>query len=329
MKYTCVFVLFILIIGCTNSTQTSVVPGDYLDEVFKTIEEHSIRRDSVDFKEIKRKAYAKLKDVESIYDCHSIVRIILQDLGDSHSSFMPKELVEKWQTTSKTSYSEIITFNCKLLNQNIGYIYMKGFGSGDSKSIQQYADSLQNQIKSIDNENIIGWILDLRENTGGNCWPMLAGLGPLLGNGICGYFIDNKQKKSSWFYNDGESGINTNPITRLSVPHYELINEANPVAVLTGKRTASSGEVVVTAFHNKKNTRSFGESTRGLSTGNANYQLSDGSMIFLTSSIFADRQGNVFGQKIDPDEMITFLYYEIGQPGDAVIKRAIEWINEN
>lgn len=330
MRYVYTSFFLIFIISCSDSQRTTVAPKDYLEEVFKIVEEHSIRRDLVDFNEIKRKAYAKLMNADSIENCYPIVKSILKDLGDSHSFFMPKEQVEKWQTTSKTSnINEIITFNSKLLNQNIGYIHMKGFGSGDSISIQQYADSLQSQIKSIDNENLEGWIIDLRENTGGNCWPMLTGLGPILGNGICGYFIDNKQKKSSWFYQDGESGLDSITIAKLSAQHYELINNSNPVAVLTGWRTASSGEVVVTAFHNKNNTRSFGASTRGLSTGNANYTLSDGSMIILTTSIYADRLGNVFGKEIKPSEEIYFSYEFIGQANDPVIKKAKEWINEN
>lgn len=243
---------------------------------------------------------------------------------------MPKDQVEKWQSSNKTAgINEIITFDTKLINQNIGYIHMKGFGNIDSIAIQQYTDSLQNVIKSIDNENLKGWILDLRENTGGNCWPMLTGLGPLLGKGICGYFIDNNKKKSSWFYRDGESGIDSVTITKVSIRPYKLINDLNPIAILTGRRTLSSGEVVATAFHNKSKARSFGESTGGLSTGNAIYNLSDGSMLVLTQSIYADREGNIFGKRIEPDEKIIFSYQSIGQPYDPVIKRAIHWIYEN
>lgn len=318
-----------VIISCSHSQKTTVTPKDYLDEVFTIVEENSIKRDSVDFDDIKSKAYEKINSMDSIENCYPIVNSILKDIGDNHSFFMSKEEVAKWQSTSKTAdVNEIITFNGKLLNQDIGYIHMKGFGSGDSISIQQYADSLQNQIKSIDNKNLKGWIIDLRENTGGNCWPMLAGLGPLLGNGICGYFIDNKQKKFSWFYNYGESGIDSTTITKISGQHYELLNNSNPIAILTGKRTASSGEVVVAAFHKKNNTRSFGESTRGLSTGNANYTLSDGSMILLTSSIYADRQGNIFGKEIEPDEIIKNSYSSNGKFYDKVIQRAVKWIYE-
>lgn len=329
MKHVYTFFFLIVIISCSHLQKTTVTPKDYLDEVFTIVEGNSIRRDSVDFDEIKSKAYAKLNGMDSIENCYPIVKSILKDLGDNHSFFMPKEQVAKWQSTSKTAdVNKIITFNSKLLNQDIGYIHMKGFGSGDPISIQQYADSLQNQIKSIDNKNLKGWIIDLRENTGGNCWPMLAGLGPLLGNGICGYFIDNKQKKSSWFYNYGESGIDSTTITKLSGQHYELLNDSNPIAILTGTRTASSGEVVVAAFHNKNNTKSFGQSTRGLSTGNANFPLSDGSMILLTSSIYADRQGNIFGKEIEPDEIIKYSYSSKGKFYDNVIQRAVEWINE-
>jgi C-terminal processing protease CtpA/Prc len=243
---------------------------------------------------------------------------------------MSKEQVKKWKSTSKDdNENEIMTFSSKILNQNIGYVNMKGFSSGDSISIQKYADSLQQRIKLMDNKNLKGWILDLRENTGGNCWPMLTGIGPLLGNGICGYFISNNQTKSSWFYQDGESGINSFTIAKVSKEPYKLFNSLNPIAVLTGGRTASSGEIIVTAFHNKNNIRSFGECTCGLSTGNADFELSDGSMILLTTSIYADRKGNVFGKKIIPDETIEFLYQSIGKPNDPVIKRAMDWIYES
>lgn len=67
-------------------------------------------------------------------------------------------------------------------------------------------------------------------------------------------------------------------------------------------------------------------STAGLSTGNMNFELSDGSMIFLTTTVFADRERNHYGSKIIPDEEISFSYHSIGTPNDVVIKRAIDWI---
>ena len=321
--------LFISILGCSSQKKDSLTPKKYMDEVFEIVETHSIRKDSIDFTQIKQLVYKKIRNIDSIEACYPLIESTLVELQDHHSFFMPKEEVVKWKSTSKTkTTNELITFNCKTLNKDIGYISMRGFSSGDSISIQKYADSLQHEIKLIDNRNIKGWILDLRENTGGNCWPMLTGLGPLLGNGICGYFIDNNGKKASWFYNNGESGIDSSTIARVSKKPYKLINEQNSIAVLTSPRTGSSGEVVTTAFHNKKNTRSFGKSTAGLTTGNAQFKLSDGSAIFLTTSIYADRKGIMFGGKINPDETIDLPFISVGLHGDPIIKRATEWIYE-
>lgn len=326
MKYIYTFFFLIFIISCSDATKTMVTPKDYLDEVFKIVEKHSIRRDSVDFNKIKSEAYARLKNAYSIETCYPIVKIILIDLVDRHSSFMTKEQVEKWQTPS--NINEVITFSAKLVDQNVGYIRMKGFGKIDSLSIRQYADSLQNLIKSIDNAKLKGWVLDIRENNGGNCWPMLAGLGPLLGDGVCGYFISNDHRRSSWFYQNGKSGIDSVAIVSVSTKPYTLINKLNPIAVLTGNHTASSGEVVATAFRKKNNFRSFGESTCGLSTGNTPYKLSDGSMLILTSSIYADRQGNVLGGKIEPDVIIKTFDKSNSQSNDLVLQRAVNWIYE-
>jgi hypothetical protein len=52
-------------------------------------------------------------------------------------------------------------------------------------------------------------------------------------------------------------------------------------------------------------TRSFGQSTDGLSSGNAGYPLSDGAFIFLTTVVFADRTGTRYGQEIVPDTVVS------------------------
>lgn len=327
MKYFCILFYLVFVLGCSNTNKQTISPRDYLEEVFKIVEEHSINKHVLDFKEIKKSAYKKLNNIDSIEKCYPIVNSILEELKDNHSRFMTKKQVDKWQSTSKNSSAkELISFNCRRINNDIGYINMKGFSSGDSISIRNYADSLQKQIELIDSKSIKGWILDLRENRGGNCWPMLSGIGPLLGNGICGYFIDNNKNKSSWFYQDGESGVDSLVFASVSYEPYKLINDLNPIAILTGHRTASSGEVIVTAFRSKSNVKSFGQSTGGYSTGNADFTLSDGSIIFLTTTIYADRKQNIFGKEIKPDEIINFLYDDLEKPIDSVMDRAMEWI---
>jgi C-terminal processing protease CtpA/Prc len=302
---------------------------DLIDEVLKIAEQHSINRDSLDFKKIKEVAYnsyTSQSNGDSKQNSYEVIRYIISQLNDHHSFFMEKDQVNKWQNTSKQE-NVSFPFSGNIIDGDIGYIEMKGFGSGDKESIKQYANELQSLIKSLDSPEIKGWVLDLRQNTGGNCWPMLAGIGPLLDNGVCGYFIDNKRHKSSWYYNDGQCGIDSVSLCKVSNVPYKLLKPDNSIAILTGSQTASSGEVVVTAFRGKTNTKSFGQSTQGLSTGNTSFKLSDGSMILLTTSIYADRNENSYGGRILPDVLEDFDHVN-AYSQDRVVKRAIDWIRE-
>jgi len=65
-------------------------------------------------------------------------------------------------------------------------------------------------------------------------------------------------------------------------------------------------------------TRFFGNATRGLTTGNSTFILSDSSKIFLMTVVYADRNKALYGKKIIPDELATD-----GDPRDLAIK----WIN--
>jgi hypothetical protein len=51
-------------------------------------------------------------------------------------------------------------------------------------------------------------------------------------------------------------------------------------------------------------------------------------MLVLTETICVDRDGNIFGKRIEPDEKIRFSYQSIEQPNDPVIEKAINWIFE-
>ena len=98
--------------------------------------------------------------------------------------------------------------------------------------------------------------------------------------------------------------------------------DSSYVAVLTGPRTASSGEAVAISFIGRPRTRSFGLPTAGLSTANRTYPLPDSSLIVLTVSVEADRNGKRYGYKIDPNEVVT----PDSATGDVQLSRAVAWL---
>ena len=49
----------------------------------------------------------------------------------------------------------------------------------------------------------------------------------------------------------------------------------------------------------------FGAATAGLSTSNSLFSLSDGAVLALTVAVMADRTGRVYGDAIEPDEVVV------------------------
>jgi len=199
-----------------------------------------------------------------------------------------------------------------------GYILIPGFHSGNKETIKAFADSVQLAIKNLSNAGIRGWIIDLQQNDGGNQEPMIAGLGPLFSSEKLGSLVDLYGKANSWYYRngrywaDGEEGWNvTNPAT---------VKSKLPIAVLTSSQTGSSGEIVAISFIGNDNTKSFGSSTGGFTTGTMDYKLMDGSRIFLASTIMADRNAKKYEGSISPDIPISSSNKE------DVINAALKWI---
>ncbi len=293
--------------------------ASYLNEAFDIMEKHALYRDSVNWPELRTRAAKKASAAKSCADCYPALISAISSLGDHHSFFMPADASQKWQNAGEAE-TKMPLSSGKMLDNNIAYISMPGVSSGDEKANTYFADQLHKLLEELDRQNPVAWVFDLRENTGGNCWPMLAGIGPLLGEGTCGYFLSPGENPSRWFYKKGASGIDKKQITRVSRKPYKLKQKLPKVAVLTGPKTASSGEVVTVAFRGRPNCRSFGAPTYGVSTGNRNFSLRDGAQIFLCTSVYADRNKLAYGGKISPDVLV--------EPGenDPVLQAATKWL---
>jgi carboxyl-terminal processing protease len=146
-------------------------------------------------------------------------------------------------------------------------------------------------------------MVDLTDNSGGNMWPMLVGLDPLLGEGILGAFAFPDVPPAPWFYRAGQAGVGEACLAQTMTGGYELQTTLAPIALLTSTRTASSGEAVVLAFCGVQ-TRRFGTPTRGLTTANEGFDLPDGATISITVATFMDRLGQIHNGPIEPDQVV-------------------------
>ena len=300
----------------------------YLNEAIGIIQKNALLRDSVNWPEVTDRAFLMASGASNYAACYPAISYVLKALGDHHSFLMPASMNKSWSASEPDAAQNLPLTTGKTLDGKYGYLQMPGVAVGDETRTTYFADQLQNLLENLDRSKPIGWILDLRQNQGGNCWPMLAGIGPLLGEGACGFFMvpDQKGRPTPWMYKRGKSGEGKSVATKISRKPYKFQQKFPPVAVLTGPQTASSGEVVTVAFRKRPNTRSFGEPTAGLSTANQDYALRDSAMILLTVSIYADRKKNLYGTQITPDEQIVGV--DDAELKDPVIEAAKRWLDQ-
>jgi C-terminal processing protease CtpA/Prc len=307
----------------TTALEISPTASAYLEAALDLIQNNSLHRQSVDWDALRTRAFQMAEHAQTPADTYGTIRYVLSVLGDHHSFFLTPDAIAQRQ---QAAMSDSPAPRGKLLLDRLGFISIAGFKSVDMEEGAKYATIAQQLIRDLDAQDPCGWIVDLRENTGGNVWPMLAGLGPILGEGKAGASVGLDGFTMDWSYQDGQALDGDAVRVQVNGPAYQLKAGSPPVAVLTGVNTASSGEAIVVAFRGRPQTRSFGNYTTGLTTGNSGFPLSDGAVIFLTTVVFADRTGQTYGDRIVPDEVVddvrkfTFLMEE------AIPQPAIDWL---
>ena len=277
------------------------------------MEAHSVNRLKLDWNAFRTNVVTAAGAAQTVQATFPAIQTALTQLGDGHSFYRP---LSGFTMSAVTRTCRGATVGQVTLPDTVGYVRVGAFG-GSAGEASAFANGLQRAIASADRDGLAGWIVDVRGNGGGNMWPMIAGVGPVLGEGRAGYFIDPVGAESWWDYRDGASWNDGAVMQRVDTP-YRLRHQSPKVAVLIDNGTASSGEAVAIAFRRRPDTRSFGNFTCGLSTANEEYVMSDGASLFLTVSVMADRTKFLYGAQIGPDE-------EFVSPNDAE-QRAVAWL---
>lgn len=251
----------------------------------------------------------QLSAATSIRDAHVVINQCLQQVQGAHSFVMPSRHAALYHNDTAQlkripALKELMgSIGCEMADQGIGYISIPWVSTSDPAVCTLVADSLQSLIAKLAAQGATRWIIDLRKNSGGNCWPMLAGIGPLLGNGVCGYFV-RKGRVTDIRYRDGASQHNYTTMCKASKPITLTDQQRQQIVVLTGPKTSSSGEILALAFKGMPQVRLMGEPTAGLTTANTTYDLFDGSTLVLTICQEADRTGRICEGRIIPDDLI-------------------------
>jgi carboxyl-terminal processing protease len=212
------------------------------------------------------------------------------------------------------------------LAHDVGYLELPELLNAEVHG-NAYTAEAHTVIRGLDQTPIRGWVVDLRGNTGGAFWPMLAGVGPIAGEGELVGFIGPTEKLIG-VYHHGLAEIEGQERFRSQVEEpYTLKQPWLPVAVLTSQLTGSAGEFVLLAFRGRPRTRSFGSPTAGVPTGNDFLELSDGAQIALTQYLGMDRTGRTYDSALPPDQPVRIDWRRYGADDDPVLQAAVEWLH--
>lgn len=324
-----------------NDKKQSVGTADsiavFYKGLFKALKVGYLDRKSVDWKIVEGQTFQNLKSYHSFKASLKEITYLFDNINATHClvyrgdekytvtrKVIPKD---RYSTQWKSKYDSKPTFEVKVLNGKYGYILMPGmvFSDNSAEHMHIITQPLYDEIVKIKTtQNLDGWILDLRFNTGGNATPMLLTLYDFLGNSDIWGELNAEKKLVRKFKLLNGSYIQKSQTMASINPKGQLLNKEK-VAVITGMFTGSSGEVTALAFKGRPNTIFIGENTAGYTTGNVTWPLPFESFIALTTGYDSDRNGNYYPY-ITPDVVVSKQDNFEDLMSDANIQEAIKFI---
>lgn len=278
----------------------------YVEYVLDLIDSHSIYRASLDWPRFRADVLEQARGAATAEDAHLAVRYALGALGDVHGYLRASDRAEalgRAPVSNARTARPPIPPDGRTLPGGIGYVTIPGFAGGTHMQQVEFAEGLQSLLRSLDDEagGACGWIVDLRRNSGGNLWPMLLGIGPLVGDGDAVIATYPDGRRDTVWYRDGKAGLGDYARLRVRGEPYRPRRADARVAILLGPDTASAGEVLAMAFRGVDGRRSFGAPTDGVNTGTRTFELPDGAELVLAVVTMSDRTGRVYRGPMEPD----------------------------
>ena len=285
----------------------------YLDEALDALQTRHINRATVDWPQVRDISRRLAAGAQTPSDIHPVLRVAVGLLGERHSSFRGPSAA----TASGAPDRPAALPRGEVIAPSVGHLALPELmprGEDDPLNAA-YRAALTETITRLEADGVCRWLVDLRGDGGGNMWPMLNGLEPLLGAGPFGAFGDADALQSRWVrradqITDVGLGEAASDETTGRLAHA-------PVAVLFGPGTASSGEMTAIAFRGRERTRTFGAPSAGLTTANGSHRLPDGAALIITTTGVHDATGRFISGPLTPDE---------ATPDEETVARALGWL---
>ena len=309
----------------------------YLDKSLLIIEANALNSEKVNWKELRKNVYSKASGAKRYEDILSIYPYIFEQIDDHHGSLKYKDKTYSWNksdgikvnNTIKAATKKYSSVRSEKIGREVGYILIPGNNDFRGQHMDSISRDIKNAIAKINDKHIKGWIIDLRINTGGNMYPMIAGLTEFLGEGRVGGFVTSThQPDGDWIIKNGAFYVDSVKVTPVKYKGHPIKKEV-PIAVLISGNTASSGEMTAITTIGRHKSILIGEPSAGYTTTNLGFKLNGYSGLNLAVDYGTDRNGKVYPKNINPEILITDGDNFEDLAKDQKVKKAISWLREN
>ncbi|MGN6111858.1 MAG: S41 family peptidase [Luteimonas sp.] len=302
-------VLFVLLMLCWPLAGACQAHPS-LDAVIAFARERAYRADSVAWPDV----IAQANDIAASSGEDAAIRYVVRALGDHHSFYLtPDAGAMAHAATPAALHTATPISDARPAVDGVPVVEVHGW-SGSVEEGNAAATALRSQLVHALATQRCGIVLDFANNHGGNMWPMLAGLAPLVTEGLLGYFQDARGHRQAIARRGEALFLGGKPLP-YRAGGAQPAHAAGRVAIVLGPGSASSGEIVPIMFHGQGNVRLFGRPTSGHSTANTMHQLANGGFVGITTGTTLDRDGVEFGGTIVPDVA-----------GDDGVADAAQWV---
>src|SRR5581483_1404382 len=166
-----------------SAAQSTPVPPSpeakaYLDKAIALFREQHINSAKMDWPALTEKAYAAAAGAKTSADTYPAIRLIIKELGEKHTLFLEPDQARADMTgkaSGKAVPPPFILPEASQLPNHIGAVRLRGF-IGSTEKGKLYASTAQSKVRQLQSGGACRFLLDLREDTGGNMYPMLDGI---------------------------------------------------------------------------------------------------------------------------------------------------------
>lgn len=333
-------IFLVLLITAISFGQSD--PKLILDEVIKKSKEISLYSSKINWEDLQKQVSAKAANAKTIDDLKPAFTVLINGLRDHHGKIVNAKnystlaaftdyenlnLDDKRPRDSKTwkIVNDVSSqFTYKILKGKIGYL--KIVGIAPNIDIEKESKRIREAVIELSDQKVDKWIIDLRYNGGGNMHPMMAGIAPLIGDGIVGSLVNLKgEKQFDWEIKNGN--FIYGGFQAVNMPNLPKFKKQPKIAVLTSRWTVSSGEIVATALKGRPNTKFFGEATGGFTTNTGWEIISNEVIIVISTGIYSDRNAVVYETNIPVDVECPFDATTETEADKGIIA-AIKWLKQ-